>query len=107
MIDGQNFFEQPVKNNIRAYNNIPKIVAGQGDYYIIGCLLFYPYYNEHSKMIAIDLSKQEALEVNLKAIQQINFTENLLRDGNTAMFLIIEKAKKKHFRFLQRTVRVL
>ena len=58
-------------------------------------------------MIAIDLSKQEALEVNLKAIQQINFTENLLRNGNTAMFLIIEEAKKNHFRFLQRTVRVL
>ena len=45
-------------------------------------------------MIAIDLSKQQALDANLKVIQQINFTANLNREGNTTMFFIIEEAKE-------------
>ena len=45
-------------------------------------------------MIAIDLTKQQALDADPKAIQQINFTENLDRGGNTTMFFIIEEAKK-------------
>ena len=44
-------------------------------------------------MIAIDLSKQQALDADQRAIQQINFTPNLDRTGNTTMFFIIEKAK--------------
>ena len=42
MIDGQNFFDQPVKNNLRTYNNIQKIAIGQGDDYTTGCILNYP-----------------------------------------------------------------
>ena len=45
-------------------------------------------------MTAIDLSKQQALDADPRAIQQINFTENLDRDGNTTMFFIIEEAKE-------------
>ena len=48
-------------------------------------------------MIAIDLSKQQVLDADPKAIQQINFTENLDRAGNTIMFFIIEKAKETVF----------
>ena len=42
MIDGRNFFDQPVKNNLRTYNNIQKIATGQGDDYTTGCLQDYP-----------------------------------------------------------------
>ena len=94
MISGQNFFDQPVKNNIRTQNNILKITAGQGDDYTTGCLVFYPYFNEHYKMMAIDLSKQEALDADPKAIQQINFTANLDRAVNTTMFSLLKKQKK-------------
>ena len=52
-------------------------------------------------MIAIDLSKQQELDFDLRAIQQINFTANLDRAGNTAMFFIIEKAKKTIIDFSQ------
>ena len=45
-------------------------------------------------MIAIDLSTQQALDTDPRAIQQINFTANLEREGNTSMFFIIEKAKE-------------
>ena len=77
MIDGKNFFDQPVKSNIRTYDNIRKILTGQGDDYTTDCLLDYKYFKKNYKMIAIDLSKQQALDADSKAIQQINFTGNL------------------------------
>ena len=58
-------------------------------------------------MIAIDLSKQEALDADAKAIQQTNFTRNLDQSGNTAVFFIIEEAKENILDSSQRTVRVL
>ena len=81
MIYGQNFLDQPVKNDQKAYNNIQKITIGQGDEYAIRCLLDYDYFKNYYKMIAIDLSKQKALDTDPKAIQQINFTGNLDRAG--------------------------
>ena len=41
------------------------------------CLLDYNYFKKYYKMIAIDLTKQQALDADPKAIQKINFTENL------------------------------
>ena len=64
----KNFFNQPVKSEMRTYHNIQKIVTGQGDNYIIGCLLDYNYFNKHYNMIAIDLSKRQALDGDPKAI---------------------------------------
>ena len=58
-------------------------------------------------MIAIDLSKQQALHVDPGAIQQINFIANLDRAGNTTIFFIIEEAKKTVLEFSQLTVKVL
>ena len=58
-------------------------------------------------MIAIDLSKQKTLDVDPRAIQQINFTTNLDRVGNTTTFFIIEEVKETVLYFLQRTVKVL
>ena len=60
MIDTQNFFSQPVKNNSRTYN-IRKIVTSQGGDYETDCLLDYSCYKNYYKMIAIHLSKQQAL----------------------------------------------
>ena len=60
-------------------------------------------------MIAIDLRKQQALDADLKAIQQISFTGNLARNpvANTTMFFITEEAKETIFNFSQETVKVL
>ena len=58
-------------------------------------------------MIAIDLSKQQALDVDPKAIQQINFTANLDRAGNTRLYFTLEEAKESVFEFLQGTVKIL
>ena len=59
------------------------------------------------KIIAVDLSKQQALDADPKAIQQINFTANLDRDGNTRFYFILEEAKETVFEFSQGTVKVL
>ena len=106
MIDGKNVFDQPINRMTKTYENIRKIATGQGDDYTTGCLLDYAYFKNH-KMIAIDLSKQQALDVDPKAIQQINFTANLDRVGNTAMFFIIEEAKETVLNFSQGTITVL
>ena len=56
VIDGRNFFYQPVKNGLTAYDNTRKIKTGQGAEYTIGCILDYPYFTKQYKLIAIDLS---------------------------------------------------
>ena len=76
LIDGRNFFDEPIKNDKRAYDNIRKIATGQGDNYTTGCLLDYIYFKENNKLIVIHLSKQQKLDADPKAIQQINFTGN-------------------------------
>ena len=58
MINGENVFDQPIKNNKVTYENIRKIATGQGDDYTTGCLLDYQYFADTYKMIAVDLSKQ-------------------------------------------------
>ena len=107
MIDGKNLFNQLVKNDKVTYENIRKITVGQGDDYATGCLLDYTYFKKYYKMIAIDLSKQEALDADPKAIQQINFTVNLDRAENRGIYFILEEAKETIFEFSQGTVKVL
>ena len=107
MIDGKNVFDQPINSMIKTYENIRKIATGQGDDYTTGCLLDYSYFKDHYKIIAIDLSKQQAVEADPRAIRQINFTANLDRAGNTTMFFIIEEAKETVLDFSQATVKVL
>ena len=68
MIDGKNFFDQPVKNDKVTYKNIRNIATGQRDDYTTGCLLDYIYFKSYSKIIAVHLSKQQALYAHPKAI---------------------------------------
>ena len=91
MIDGKNVFDQPVKSDMRTHDNIRKIVTGQGDKYEIGSLLDHKFFNEQYEMVAIDLSKQQALDANPKAIKQINF-RILDQDEGATMFFIIKEA---------------
>ena len=64
-------------------------------------------FQKNYKMIALDLSKQQVLDADPRAIQEINFTANLERDGRTAMFFIIEETKETVFEFSQGTAKVL
>ena len=78
VVDERNFFDQPIViwiSDMITYDNIGKIATGQGDHYTTGCVVDYNYLRKH-KMIVLALSKQQALDVNPKAIQQTNFTWN-------------------------------
>ena len=86
---------------------LEKIATGQGDDYTTGCLLDYICFKKYYKMVAVDLSKQQVLDADPKAIQQIDFTANLDRDGNTRCYFTLEQAKETVFEFLQGTVKVL
>ena len=101
------FFDQPVKNDKVTYENIRKNVSGQGDDYITSFFLNYVYFKKYHKMISIDLSKQQVLDADPKAIQQIKFTTNLNRAGNTRFYFILEQTKETVFEFSQGTVKVL
>ena len=78
-----------------------------GDNCTTGCLLDYPYFNEHYKMIEIDLSKQKALDENRKAIHQINFSGNLELMGCATMCFIIEENKRSCFGFFTRNQKIV
>ena len=86
-------------NNDKCYftkrsENIRQTAAGQGNFYTIGSLLDCPYFKESHKTITTDLSNQQVLDNNPKAIQYINFTADLDRAGDTRIFFILKKAKE-------------
>ena len=87
----KNLFDQPTKNNKITHEN-RKIATGQGGDCKTGCLLDYSYFKENYKIVAKDLSKEQALDDDRKAIQQINFTANLDRARNTRIYFILEEA---------------
>ena len=70
-------------------------------------MLDYSYFKDHYKMSAIDLSRQQVLDADPRAIQQINFTANLDRAGNTTMFFLTEETKEAVLDFSQGTIKVL
>ena len=107
MINGENVFDQPIKNNKVTNENIRQIATGKGDDYTSGCLLDYSYFMDSYKMIAVYLSKQQALNADPRAIQQINFTANLDRAGNRRVYFILEEARETILDFSQGTVKVL
>ena len=106
MFNGENFFDQPVKDNKVTYES-RKIAAGKGDDYTAGCLLDYPYFKNSYKMITAGLSKQQALDTDPRAIQQIHFTANLDRARNKRTYFILEEGKETIPDFSQGTVKVL
>ena len=107
MIDGKFFFDQPVKMIKEHMITFEKLQLVKEMITNMITNQLFVYFKNYYKMIAIDLSKQEALDADPKATQQINFTANLDRVGNTTVFFIIEKAKEAILDFSPGNVRVL
>ena len=97
--DEKNFFNQPIKNDKITYDNIQKISTGQRDNYTTECLLHYSYFKQHYKVIATDLSKQQKLDTDPKAKQQINFTGKLEQDRKKQTFFITKETKETVLNF--------
>ena len=83
MIDGRNFYDQPIHDLIKQYDEVRKVSAVKGDDYTKGCLLDYTYFKDNYILIAVDLSNQKALDAGPRAIQQIVFQGVAGGDDNT------------------------
>ena len=103
LIDGNTFFDVPVKNKEGTYIKI--IEMSKNSDYLTGNSLDYEYFSKHYKLIVIDLSKQIELE-NPDLKQQINFIGNLEEDEAT-IFFITEKLEERTFEFLQNSVSII
>ena len=76
-IGGRNYYDQPINNHIKTYDEIRKIATGKrGDDYTTGCLLDYQYFKDHYQLIAVDLSKQNVLDAGPRAIHQLSFMKS-------------------------------
>ena len=75
MEDGRNFYDQRVNDLIKQYDEVEKVSTGHGDDYTTGSLLDYAYFKDNYRLIVVDLTKQKALDANLRAIQQIVLEE--------------------------------
>ena len=108
-IDGRNFYDQPINDLIKQYDEIRKISTGQSDDYTTGCLLDFAYFEKNYKLIAVDLSKQKPLDADSRAIQQIIFTGKIkASEANTRVIIyyILEKSKETILEFSEGTTKV-
>ena len=109
LIDGRNFYDQPINDIIKQYDEVRKVSTGYGDDYTTGCLLDYAYFKDHYRLIAVDLSKQKALDVDQRAIQQIVFQGVVGGANNTKirLYTILEQSKEAMLGFSKGTAKVL
>ena len=68
LIDGRNIYDQPINDLIKQYDEVRKVSTGKSDDYTTGCLLDYAYFKDNCRLIAVDLSKQKALDADPRAI---------------------------------------
>ena len=103
MIDGRNFYDQPINDSIKQYDEVRKIHTGQGDDYPTCCLLDFAYFKKSYRLIAVDLSKQKALDADPRAIQQIIFTGKASENCYLLLLFItfLSNQKKLYFNFLK------
>ena len=109
MIYGRNFYDQPINDLMKQYDEIRKVSTGYGDDYATSCLLDYAYFKDNYKLVAVDLSKQKALDADLRAIQQRVFQGVVAgNDGtNTRLYTILERSKETMLEFSKGAVKVL
>ena len=105
LIDGRNFYDQSINDQIKKYDEIRKIATGKGDDYTTGCLLDYQYFKDHYQLIVVDLSKQKELDADPRAIQQIEFYGML--KTNSLVCTVLEKSKETVLEFYKGTAKVL
>ena len=109
-IDGRNFYNQPINDLIKQYDEVRKVSTGQGDDYKTGCLLDFAYFKTNYRVIAADLSKQKALDATSTAIQQIIFIGKIkaeVENTRVIIYYILEQSKETVPKFSKGTTKVL
>ena len=102
IIDGRNFYENPIESDIEKYRELKKLMIGKGEDYTTRSFLDYNYFKKHYKLVAVDLSKQKELDAD--AIQQIEFKYML--GPNSTIYWVLEKSKETILEFYKGTVKV-
>ena len=105
LIDGRNFYDQPINDLVKQYDEIRKTATGQGDDYTTVCLLYYQYFKDHYNLTAVDLSKQKELDADSRAIQQIELYGML--QTKSQVFTVLENQKKQCYNSLKKQKKVL
>ena len=103
IIDGRNFYDNPIESDIEKYRELKKVMIGKGEDYTTGSLLDFNYFDKHYKLVAVDLSKQKELDADPRAIQQIEFKYML--GTNSTVYWILEKSKETILEFYKGTVK--
>ena len=109
-IDGRNFYDQPINDSIKQYEEITKRSTGQGDDYTSDCLLDFSYFEKKYRLIAADLSKQKVLDADSRVIQQIIFNRKIkATEENTRVIIyyILEQSKETILEFSKGTTKIL
>ena len=104
IIDGRNFYDNPIESDIEKYRELKKVMIGKGEDYTTGSLLDFNYFDKHYKLLAVDLSKQKELDADPRAIQQIEFKYML--GTNSTIYWVLEKSKETILEFYKGTVKV-
>ena len=108
MIHGRNCYDQTINDLIKQYDEVRKVSTGHGDDYTTGSLLDYAYFKDIYKLIVADLSKQKALDTDLRTIQQIVF-QGVVGDDNTKirLYTILKQSKETVLEFYKGTAKLL
>ena len=104
IIDGRNFYDNPIESDIEKYRELKKVMIGKGEDYTTGSLLDFNYFDKHYELVAVDLSKQKELDADPRAIQQIEFKYML--GTNSTIYWVLEKSKETILEFYKGTVKV-
>ena len=104
IIDGRNFYDNPIESDIEKYRELKKVMIGKGEDNTTGSLFDFNYFDKHYKLVAVDLSKQKELDADPRAIQQIEFKYML--GTNSTICWVLEKSKETILEFYKGTVKV-
>ena len=104
IIDGRNFYDNPIESDIEKYRELKKVMIGKGEDYTTGSLLDFNYFDKHYKLVAVDLSKQKELDADSRAIQQIEF--KYMIGMSSTIYCVLEKSKETIVEFYKGTVKV-
>ena len=104
IIDGRNFYDNPIESNIEKYRELIKVMIGKGEDYTTESLLDFNYFDKHYKLVAVDLSKQKELDADPRAIQQIEF--KYMIGASSIIYWVLEKSKETILEFYKGTVKV-
>ena len=110
MIDGRNFYDQPINDLIKQYDEVRKVSTGQGDDYTTGCLFDYAYFKNNYRLTVVDLSIWKALDADARAIQQIVFqgvVGGAADNTKIRLYTILEKSKETVLEFYKGIAKVL